>query len=61
MLDIDHDGHITADELLDYLKVAGEMDQRSIYKRKHKGWRNMGDDRYPESEDCPQPSETSSK
>jgi len=52
MLDLDHDGHITAEEMLDYLKVAGEMDQRSIYKRKHKGWKGMGHDRHPEEGQC---------
>jgi len=36
ILDRDGDGEISSQEILDYLKVAGEVEQRSIFKRKRK-------------------------
>jgi len=44
VLDIDGDGRISPEEMTDYLKVAGKMDQRSIFKRKIKrseSWTDM--------------------
>ena len=36
------DGSISAEEMLDYLKVSGELEERSIYKRKEKAYKTVG-------------------
>ena len=39
VLDFDGDGVISADEMLNYLKVSGELEERSIYKRKERAFK----------------------
>ena len=36
------DGSISAEEFLNYLKVSGELEERSIYKRKERAIKQSG-------------------